>query len=281
MIVARDVGDIISEIQMTLAAEPKAIFWLLEGVTDVKFFRPRLIDSITLIDSMGKYKVIETIKRLSGSEGLKDLAVLGVVDNDYDWLIGYEVPENIVSTEPRDLEGILLRANCVSCVLAEFGNRRSVEVFERREGSVIQGILNRALVFGKVRAVNSLTSKVCLKNLKPVQFFKSDWSYDEGRLFEKAVQLGVAGSVDELMAEMYNLPEADPWHYVRGHDAIDILCGGLISVLGAGKACASQIEPVLRQSLTTVQYRNTAIHEQSSLWHVQRNLPYPYRDLTN
>jgi hypothetical protein len=278
MIVTRDVGDIISEIQMTLAADPNAIFWLLEGVTDVKFFKPRLIDSILLIDSMGKYKVIETIKRIAASNTLKGLSVLGIVDNDYDWLNGYEIPPNIVSTEPRDLEGILLRANCVNCVLAEFGNKSAIEQFERREGPVIEAILARALIFGKVRAVNSLNNRVCLKSLKPVRFFKSDWTYDKNKLFEEAVQLGVSSSIDELEMEIGNLPDTNPWHYVRGHDAIDILCGGLISILGPFKAYASLIEPVLRQSLTSQQYQNTAIHEQSMLWHVQRNLPYPYRE---
>ena len=279
MIVARDVGDIISEIQMTLAADPNAIFWLLEGVTDVKFFKPRLIDSILLIDSMGKYKVIETIKRISASDSLRGLSVLGVVDNDYDWLNGYEVPPNIVSTEPRDLEGILLRANCVSCVLAEFGNRGAVEKFERKEGPVIEAILSRALMFGKVRAVNSLNNRACLKSIKPMRFFKNDWSYDMGKLFEEAVHLGVTGSVEELEMEISNLPSTDPWHYVQGHDAIDILCGGLISVLGPFKAYASLIEPVLRQSLTSEQYRNTAVHQQSMLWHEQKSLPYPCRDV--
>jgi len=281
MIVSRDVGDIISEIQMTLAADPNAIFWLLEGVTDIKFFKPRLIDEITLIDSMGKYKVIETIKRIAASNNLKSLPVLGVVDNDYDWLNGYEAPPNVVSTEPRDLEGILLRANCVDCVLSEFGNSNAIAQFERREGPVIDAILSRALEFGKVRAVNSRGNRVCLKSLKPVQFFKNDWSYDKGRLYEKAVQLGVSSSIAELKREISNLPETNPWHYVRGHDAIDILCGGLISVLGPFKAHASLIEPVLRQSLTSQQYKTTTIHQQSMLWHLQRNLPYPYREALN
>lgn len=281
MIVARDVGDIISEIRMTLAADPNAIFWLLEGVTDVKFFKPRLIDSISLIDSMGKYKVIETIRRISASNSLEGLAVLGIVDNDYDWLHGYEVPPNVVSTEPRDLEGILLRANCVNCVLAEFGNKSAIERFEKAEGPVIEAILSRALIFGKVRAVNSLNNRVCLKSLKPVQFFNDDWSYDESKLFERAVQLGVSSSVDELEMEIRNLPVANPWNYVRGHDAIDILCGGLISTLGPFRAYASLIEPILRQSLTPQQYQNTKIHEQSVLWHAQRNLPYPYRESLN
>lgn len=276
MITARNVGDIISEINMTLAADPNSIFWLLEGVTDVKFFKPRLTGGISVIDATGKYKIIATIAKISESASLKNLPVLGVVDNDYDWLVGCAMPENIVSTEPRDLEGILLRANCINNVLAEFGNSRKVEAFERREGPIIEAVLSRSLVFGKIRAVNSLGARVCMKAFKPIQFFNKDWSYDEEMMYSKAIQLGVAGSVEELREKVLELPEANPWYYVRGHDAIDVLCGGIIAVLGGAKVSASLIEPVLRQSLTVEQFGNTDIHKQSTQWHERRNLPYPY-----
>ncbi|WP_421557991.1 DUF4435 domain-containing protein [Pseudomonas canadensis] len=264
---------------MTVAAEPRAVFWLLEGVTDIKFFKPRIEQSTTLIECNGKYKLIEVIKRLNSVKTLQNIVVMGLVDNDYDWLTGFRLPENVVSTEPRDLEGVLLRANCIDNVLAEYANATAVNHFIKVNGPIVDAILKRAMIFGKIRAVNSLTTKASLKEFKPIQFFnKENWTYDEDRALTRAVKLGVCTSIDELQAAISKLPDASPWHYVRGHDAVDILCGGLLSVLGGRKGvCIADIEPILRQSFSYEDYIRTDIYGASKLWHEKRGLDYPYR----
>ncbi len=278
MICSREVGDIISEINMTMAAEPKSIFWLLEGVTDIKFFKPRISGDTSLIECNGKYKLIEVIKRINSSKALQNIRAMGIVDNDYDWLTGYVLPDNIISTEPRDLEGVLLRANCIENILAEYGNANAVAQFKKLNGSVVDAVLSRAMIFGKIRAANSLTAKIKLKEFKPIQFFRNNWIYDEEAALARAVQLGVCATVEDLKAVIRNLPDAPPWHYVRGHDAVDILCGGLLSVLGPSKGvCAAQIEPILRQSFSHEDYLKTEIYRSSKLWHEQNGLDYPCR----
>ncbi|MFJ3073689.1 MULTISPECIES: DUF4435 domain-containing protein [unclassified Pseudomonas] len=263
---------------MTMAAEPKSIFWLLEGVTDIKFFKPRISGDTSLIECNGKYKLIEVIKRINSSKALQNIRAMGIVDNDYDWLTGYVLPDNIISTEPRDLEGVLLRANCIENILAEYGNANAVAQFKKLNGSVVDAVLSRAMIFGKIRAANSLTAKIKLKEFKPIQFFRNNWIYDEEAALARAVQLGVCATVEDLKAVIRNLPDAPPWHYVRGHDAVDILCGGLLSVLGPSKGvCAAQIEPILRQSFSHEDYLKTEIYRSSKLWHEQNGLDYPCR----
>jgi hypothetical protein len=278
MICSREVGDIISEINMTIAAEPKSIFWLLEGVTDIRFFKPRIGGDTTLIDCNGKYKLIEVVKRINSSRALQNIIVMGIVDNDYDWLTGYLLPDNVISTEPRDLEGVLLRANCIESVLAEYADTTAVNQFTKINGSIVDAVLSRAMIFGKIRAANSLTTKVSLKEFKPIQFFKENWVYDEDAALARAVRLGVCSNLEDLKAVIANLPEAPAWHYVRGHDAVDILCGGLLSVLGGRKGvCAAHIEPVLRQSFSDADYLKTEIYRSSRLWHEKKGIEYPCR----
>lgn len=278
MICTREVGDIISEINMTIAAEPKTIFWLLEGVTDIRFFKPRIGGDTSLIDCNGKYKLIEVVKRINSSKTLQNIRAMGIVDNDYDWLTGYLLPDNVISTEPRDLEGVLLRANCIENVLAEYADANAVRHFTKMNGSVVDAVLSRAMIFGKIRAANSLTAKVSLKEFKPVQFFRENWTYDEDAALARAVRLGVCSSLEDLRAVIANLPEVPAWHYVRGHDAVDILCGGLRSVFGGRKGvCAAHIEPVLRQSFSDEDYLKTEIYRSSKLWHEQKGLEYPCR----
>lgn len=278
MIVSREVGDIISEIKMLVSDDPGAMFWLLEGVTDIRFFKPRLISKIELIDCEGKYKLLDAMRAINDSSAMSKIPILGIVDNDYDWLTGFELPENIISTEPRDLEGILLRANCVSAVLAEFGARDAIDAFESKEGSVVDAIRDRALVFGKIRAWNGLNRRVCLKELKPIQFFGPGWTYNQNRIVERAVKLLVARDAATLLKGIEELPNVEPWHYIRGHDAVDILCGGLLSVLGGRPGLTgAHIEPVLRQSYSYAQYKKTAMHGESERWHSDKSLPYPYK----
>lgn len=277
MITERQPGDIISEVLMTLAADPEAIFWLLEGVSDVKFFRSRLKPGIFLVDSTGKYKVISAMQRINADEKLSRLKLLGIVDNDYDWLTDYRLPDNVISTEPRDLEGVMLRANSVACVLAEYGNADAVADFERQGVSIVDAVLRRSLLFGKIRAVNNLNEKVCLKKFKPLQFFKEDWSYDEDAALDRAVRLGVAHSVESLRERILDLPDVSHWHYVRGHDAIDILCGGLKSIFGDGRAVGvPSIEPILRQSLNDEDFARSKLFTEVVRWHQDRGFENPY-----
>lgn len=277
MITEREPGDIISEILMTLAADPETVFWLLEGVSDVKFFRSRLKSGICLVDSTGKYKVISAMQRINSDRKLAEIKLLGIVDNDYDWLTDYRLPENIISTEPRDLEGVMLRANSVACVLAEYGSAEAVMRFELQGVSIVDAVIQRSLIFGKVRAVNNLNDKVCLKKFKPLQFFNDDWSYDEEAALERAVRLGVATDVETLREKIQALPVVNDWHYVRGHDAIDILCGGLKSLFGDGRSVGvPAIEPILRQSLNDEDFAKSKIFTEVVQWHQDRGLGSPY-----
>lgn len=277
MITEREPGDIVAEVLMTLSTDPETVFWMLEGVTDIKFFKSRLKPGLCLIDSTGKYKLIRAMKVFNSDARFAGLKMLGIVDNDYDWLIDYELPENVVSTEPRDLEGLMLRANSISCVLAEYAKPSLVEAFEAKGVTVIDAVIQRALFFGKIRAVNNINARVCLKKFKPLIFFRDDWTYDESAALRKAVQLGVGASVEFILSEMQKLPVVDDWYYVRGHDAIDILCGGLLSVFGDGRSVSvSMIEPVLRQSLSDAEFSRSKIYTEVNAWHEARGLDIPY-----
>ncbi|NNA54812.1 DUF4435 domain-containing protein [Pseudomonas koreensis] len=277
MITEREPGDVIAEVLMTISGEPETMFWLLEGITDVKFFRSRLKPGLCLIDTTGKYKLIKAMKLFNEDSRFSQLKIIGIVDNDYDWLTNFELPDNVISTEPRDLEGVMLRANSIACVLAEYGVPELIKVFEEKGVSIVDAIVERALFFGKIRAVNNINKRVCLKKFKPLIFFRDDWSYDKESALLRAVQLGVSDSVEELTAKIQALPEVCDWHYVRGHDAIDILCGGLKSVFGDGRVTGVNIvEPVLRQSLSDVEFARSKIYTEVNSWYFSRGIPSPY-----
>ena len=277
--IEREPGDIIAELKMLSTTAVDCIYWIVEGVTDIKFFRPRVRRNIELINATGKYKIIPVLSKIQSDTSLSNMPILGIVDNDYDWITNIKYPDNVISTEPRDLEGILLRAEVVQSILAEYASADEVVKFEKSTGkSVMEAVLERSVLFGKIRAVNSLNRKVCLKDFKPIQFCdKACWNYDYGRMIDKAVKLGVSESKEELVEQIEKLPSAPDWHYVRGHDAIDILCGGLISIFSKGQPCSvSKIEPVMRQALSKEKFSATELYKNTYSWHRDRGYEDPF-----
>lgn len=276
----REPGDILAEIRMMHTTKSHSEYWLVEGASDIRFFTPRVRGSIHLIDCTGKYKLIGAMRLRETLSNMRSISTLGIVDNDYDWLTGAELPADIISTEPRDLEGILLRANTIDCILSEFSSKEKIQAFEAQSGtSVVDAVLSKALIFGKIRAVNSLHYKKCLKTFKPIQFCNNDWTYNEAEAIKKAVSLGVSKSPNELIDLISKLPDKDPWHYIRGHDAVDILCGGLIHKLGLKKGISiANIEPILRQSFSNEHLSNTVLYRDTTKWHTDRGLSNPFRD---
>ena len=103
-----------------------------------------------MVDGEGKTNVVEGIARLRASERE---GVLGVVDDDYDSLLGVrERAANVVVTDAHDLECLLCRSRALDTVLVEYGSGRKIRRFEEEAGiDVRTGLLERASVFGKIR----------------------------------------------------------------------------------------------------------------------------------
>lgn len=266
-------GVIVSEIKM-MEAGTKSHYWLIEGPSDLRFFMPRKPKEIELIISGGKGNIIGTFKLLSGDK-ISD-KLLGIVDADIDWLI--TIPDrhnNIVSTDPRDVEGLLIRSSAYNKVLAEFADENKVKLFEQKNNCDVKTHIKKtASFFGKIRAVNDLTNKVSLKKLKPQSFMKKKtWIYDMDEVINSAIKKGVSSSKEELLDQIKKLPEADCWHYVRGHDAVDIFTGGLVTEIGrGGHVDCSRVESVLRAGIDEAEYRSTKLYQELSNWMNIRNI---------
>ncbi|WKW33938.1 DUF4435 domain-containing protein [Pseudomonas viridiflava] len=124
----KTVGVVVSEIKM-METSSKGYYWLVEGPSDIKFLSPRKPECIELILSGGKRNVIGAVEALASEKVIK--RVLGIVDADIDWLlVEVERHPSIITTDPRDLEGVLLRSSAYTKVLAEFSDDSKVRRFE-------------------------------------------------------------------------------------------------------------------------------------------------------
>lgn len=262
----KSVGDVVAEVKMM--ASVSKYLWIVEGPADDRFFRSRIKSEVSLVVAGGKRNVVGALRGLSSYP--INSSVLGIVDSDIDWLMPIpNRPANLVSTDPRDVEGLLLRSSALSKVLAEFGDSAKISAFEAAQGVTVgEYVRDISIYFGKVRAANDLGQQVKLSKVKPQACIKKGrWEYDYRAFDDIVINMGVAASRADLAAQIAALPANSPWHYVRGHDAVNILTGGLLTVIGSGGGVdESKVSSVLRAGLETHEYEQTDLYAQLNSW---------------
>jgi len=266
-IVSRKGEDIAAEVIMMRTAS-KGPFVIVEGPTDERFIWPRIRQSCYVAIGSGRSTVERAVTMLDAQHAGNSADYVGIVDEDYDWLINYSpVSSNILKTDPRDVEGLLFRSAAVLSVLAEFANRGAVQHFENRESCpVLTAVLMRAEPFGRIRMVNAIGPMVDISDLKPVRFYQPGWSYDIEAAKQLAVALGVAPDVPTLEASMLALSPPDIWHCVRGHDLVDVFVGGLIHELGGTGVNKINVERVLRQAMSASEFATSLLYARLDAW---------------
>ena len=269
----KDPGTLVAEIRMTRTLHDGA-FLVVEGADDVRFWRTRRHEKCELIDGEGKPNVVESIRRLDADDYS---GVLGVVDDDYDSLMGVtHGSRNLVATDAHDLECLLCRSSALDTVLAEFGNPSKISQFEEETGvDARTSLLKRSLVFGRLRWVAAhFHLDIDQGAIRVSRFVDIDtWAVNSEGLTRAVVQ---QGSSDVLTRSIEQLPSADPWYVVRGHDMMQILRIGLRRVLGdiPARVGTDQISQVLRAAIFPEELRKTTLWTDIRAWETE-NHSYP------
>lgn len=224
--------DIIATEVVMMRATTPAGFLLVEGATDLTFWRSRVEpDRSELIDAEGKNNLLGAVTILDREHFA---GVLGVVDDDRDSLDGRRpTSPNVAVTDTADLECLLLRSPAWHRLLAEFGDPGKLKQFGASVGDPRDALLARGLVFGRLRWwVQREGRSVPADAFGPHRFIDaSTWTVREEALYDSVAAALVLPSAT-LRAGVAALPPVDPWLVCRGHDLIDLLFLGLQYVLG-------------------------------------------------
>ena len=271
----KDAGTLAVEISMSRMVHAGA-FLLVEGVDDVRFWRIYKHDNCEIVDGEGKQNVIGAVKRLN-DEPLD--GVLGVVDDDFDSLLGVEdCIENLVAVDAHDLECLLCRSGALERVLALCGNEAKIRRFEISEGrSVRTALLNKAMQFGKLRwAITRDRLDVEAKIIKVNRFVSRDtWNVESERLVREVAR-GDENVKRDLEDRVAELPGVEPWRVVRGHDVLDLLRIGLMQVLGEMNTNTSRAElfRLLCAAVTIEELQCTQMWKEICEWKAENQM-YP------
>ena len=266
-------GIIVAEIRLTKADGDRSVL-IVEGADDARFWIPRKHSECELVDGEGKPNVILGIRALDATDVR---GVLGLIDEDYDYLMGEELEsENLVRVSPHDLECLLCCSTAFDSLLAEFGDSEKISHFVEREGvDIRRALLDRALIFGRVRLA-ALRSGIAIPEgaISVPRFVDfNTWTVDGDELLSV-----VASDNDkeyELRQHIERLPDVHPWRTVRGHDVLSILGIGFRRVLGDLKNSVGvrDIARVLRSGIDSVEFQATELWMDIRKWET-RHSPY-------
>jgi len=266
-------GEVEAEILMTRQAFAGA-FLVLEGPDDSRFWSSRLVaNQCEIVIAGGKPAVVGGVGRL---DARRFRGAVGVVDDDCDRLLGNASGSaNLIRTDVRDLECILVRSGAFNKVLAEFGEPRKIARFVASGRDIRNVLVELALPLGRLRWYSYQAGVgVDFRKLIAQRFVdEASWTFDEDALLDAAsAQPGVPVRAS-LVADLNALISADVWQVCHGHDLIDLLGLGLARVLGNKNPGRERIGSVLRSGLDNTELRGLQIHRDLRQWEVS-NAPY-------
>ena len=177
-------GTLVAEIKMSRMSHDGA-FLLVEGKDDIRFWKSRLNSGCKLIDGEGKPNVIGAVQRL---DAVRFRGALGIVDSDFDFPTSPRFKsENLLYTDAHDLECLLCRSSALGKVLAEHGDPAKIRRFERAGIDVRTALLERTLVFGRLRWAARARPATELRGIAVPRFVdEKTWTVDGDELIRHA-----------------------------------------------------------------------------------------------
>ena len=129
---------------------------------------------------------------------------------------------------------------------------------------------------GRVRwAARLFEPNIGLGHIRLERFVgESTWALDDEGLIREAVR-PAAIDAEQLQREIAQLPAADPWHVVQGHDLIELLKVGLRRVLGSLSPSrgVKDITRLLRQAMHSEDLQSTGLWRDIRRWE-RYNVPF-------
>lgn len=245
-------------------------FLLLEGSFDLRFWENRLNSVVVRpVECGGKSMLLETMTLVRGGD--LEPRVMGLVDADFDRLMGNLPRDRLVLTDQNDLEMTLFllqydqqAQTFLDRLLASSVDPQKKTVFEKEQAcSVMEFVRRIASQYGVLRFLNEREDWGL--NFGELAILNTDW-FDQ-----TALHLNLGTLHQAVLAKMPSRPELDlvakidecrqfgwldDWSLVQGHDFIKVL----------SVAVNSQ---KLRRDTGHLQWSENSLHRDMLLMHWQ------------
>lgn len=274
-LVARTAGDIIAEIKMSRTAF-KGSFLLLEGDEDIKFWRSRDIDAKTcqFVLAGGKSTVLKAIEEIDRNN-LK--GVLAIVDDDCDSVRGIALASvNLIRTETRDLETLMLSSRALERLLDQLGDAEKIAILEQQEARRIRDVfISRALIFGQIRYLSLARAwGIRFESLQPGHFGdEASWTFDRRALLTEICRQMPSMKLEDLEQQLCSVPSVNPWLILHGKDSLKVLAVGFRKCLGHACVSTEMLRIMLLFAFDRSMFSNTRLYADIRQWE-SNNSPY-------
>lgn len=284
------VEELITELSMTYSFR---MHLLVEGDDDRKFFNAALkgIDNVNVVCCWGADTVSSTIREIDRlRQSSPFLPTLGIVDRDYRIVLGIlHASPNLLASELRDLECMMIGSPAFEAVLSEFGSAKKISAFGGAD-AVAKAIIKSASLIGKLRfhsqhkGLNvsfqfldiskildrktlSIDTKVLLNHLNARQG-------GNGSRMPESAPAEADSACKEALCEKGSPYFKHPLLLCRGHDLMEVLAVAFRSTLGsrtAAESCRENIESLFRLSYVA-HFRDTQLAMSIESWLKNSNL---------
>lgn len=284
------VEELITELSMTYSFR---MHLLVEGDDDRKFFNAALkgIDKVNVVCCWGADTVSSTIREIDRfRKSSQFLPTLGIIDRDYRMVLGilYASP-NLLTSDLRDLECMMIGSPAFEAVLSEFGSAKKIGAFGGTD-SVARATINSASHIGKLRflsqrkGLNVSFQLLDISKILDRKYLSIDPKALLNHLNARQGGNGSRMSDDDLAKADSACADAKygrqepyfkhPLLLCRGHDLMELLAVAFRSTLGSRSAAESSRENV--ESLFRLSYvahfRNSQLATSIESWLKSSNL---------
>jgi hypothetical protein len=250
---------------------------LLEGNTDIKFFRNLIDEAKCQIYSVdGKPRVIAVLEILKRD---KVPGVLAIIDADTDHIEGkISKHPDVITTEVRDVEGLLLRSPALEKVINEHGGASQFPAQPR------EVLLSAALPLGYLRCVALRNGwSMNFKILNFGAFINAATIVSDSKSMCEEVlrcNLGFGRTADELLKEIAQITDSrhNKWHVAHGHDMTRILAKA-VSFRSKRTFAGDELGSQLRLAFDIASFVATAMFAAICAWQ-KKNVPFVVIKLT-
>ena len=248
-------------------------FLIVEGADDSRFYRRFVAPNLhPLIPAFDKDNVIGAVTLLDGTNFV---GVLGIVDADFDVLMGKVLPSTNITRgdDSHDLETMLVRSPALDAVLHEFASHEKLQSFEARLRAPFRSwLVEVAQCLGYIRWY-SVTNGInlCFDGLRFSRFVDlRTLKIDRNAMFAEIRNRSKNWAITDAELIQAGWPQNrkdDAWHVCCGHDMVDLLAIALRSAIGSQQQLnAEQLARSLRLAYSSGEFANSTLCSAISGW---------------
>lgn len=220
-------ASVMSNILMYRKQVPNQAFLLVEGESDIGFYKNIINKKTCRIVSLSGKEKVEKALRILNAHQVK--GVIAVIDKDYDALLGcLEEEDNLYHTDTHDVETMILKTGAFERFVNEFGNDDKIGHFENVKGcTVLEELLAIANKVGTLRFLNMKCKwGVGFRNVELNRCLTDQLELDETVLIDALLyhddKKYLRQEITETLEQELNKGH-DPWEMSRGHDLTQLI----------------------------------------------------------